>query len=78
MDGTLLELNGESMEAEIDEFYREMYKLLRVFQQKQKKASPDKKKPVRPKAVRGNATITMCSSVVDQIKEFKVRKREGY
>uniref|UniRef100_A0A803VKC7 Dynein axonemal heavy chain 12 n=1 Tax=Ficedula albicollis TaxID=59894 RepID=A0A803VKC7_FICAL len=37
MDGTFLELDGESMEAEVDEFYREMYKLLRLFQQKQKK-----------------------------------------
>lgn len=78
MDGTFLELDGESMEAEIDEFYREMYKLLRLFQQKQKKAAMEKKKPVRHKAVTGNPTLTMCSSVLDQIKEFKVRKCEGY
>ncbi|OWK63542.1 Dynein heavy chain 7, axonemal [Lonchura striata] len=71
MDGTFLELDGESMEAEIDEFYREMYKLLRLFQQKQKKAAMEKKKPVRHKAVTGNPTLTMCSSVLDQIKEFK-------
>lgn len=78
MDGTFLELNGESMEAEIDEFYREMYKLLRLFQQKQKKGPADKKKTVRPKAIGGNPTLTMCSSVLDQIKQFKVRKHEGY
>lgn len=77
MDGTFLELNGETMEAEIDEFYREMYKLLRLFQQKQKKG-PGEKKKMRHKAVKGNPTLTMCSSVLDQIKEFKVRKCEGY
>uniref|UniRef100_A0A8D2PY76 Dynein axonemal heavy chain 12 n=1 Tax=Zosterops lateralis melanops TaxID=1220523 RepID=A0A8D2PY76_ZOSLA len=70
MDGTFLELNGETMEAEIDEFYREMYKLLRLFQQKQKKG-PGEKKKMRHKAVKGNPTLTMCSSVLDQIKEFK-------
>uniref|UniRef100_A0A674H7Z3 Dynein axonemal heavy chain 12 n=1 Tax=Taeniopygia guttata TaxID=59729 RepID=A0A674H7Z3_TAEGU len=51
MDGTFLELDGESMEAEIDEFYREMYKLLRLFQQKQKKAAMEKKKPNIPTVV---------------------------
>uniref|UniRef100_A0A8C5TGG8 Dynein axonemal heavy chain 12 n=1 Tax=Malurus cyaneus samueli TaxID=2593467 RepID=A0A8C5TGG8_9PASS len=72
MDGTFLELNGESMEVEVDEFYREMYKLLRFFQQKQKRAPQDRKKPARRKVgVKGNPTITMCSSVVDQIKDFK-------
>lgn len=78
MDGTFLELDGESMEAEIDEFYREMYKLLRLFQQKQKKAAADKKKTLRRKPVKGNPTFTMCSTVLDQIKDFKVRKCEGY
>uniref|UniRef100_A0A803V8V9 Dynein axonemal heavy chain 12 n=1 Tax=Ficedula albicollis TaxID=59894 RepID=A0A803V8V9_FICAL len=48
MDGTFLELDGESMEAEVDEFYREMYKLLRLFQQKQKKALTEKR-PARHK-----------------------------
>lgn len=78
MDGTFLELDGESMEAEIDEFYREMYKLFRLFQQKQKKAPTEKKRTVRHKGVMGNPTLTMCSSVLDQIKEFKVRKLEEY
>uniref|UniRef100_A0A8C0VR11 Dynein axonemal heavy chain 12 n=1 Tax=Cyanistes caeruleus TaxID=156563 RepID=A0A8C0VR11_CYACU len=58
MDGTFLELNGEIMEVEIDEFYREMYKMLRLFQQKQKK-DLDKKKTVRHKGVRGNPTLTI-------------------
>uniref|UniRef100_A0A8C3QD06 Dynein axonemal heavy chain 12 n=1 Tax=Geospiza parvula TaxID=87175 RepID=A0A8C3QD06_GEOPR len=51
MDGTFLELDGESMETEIDEFYREMYKLLRLFQQKQKKAATEKKKEYIPTVI---------------------------
>uniref|UniRef100_A0A8C9MJV0 Dynein axonemal heavy chain 12 n=1 Tax=Serinus canaria TaxID=9135 RepID=A0A8C9MJV0_SERCA len=51
MDGTFLELDGESMETEIDEFYREMYKLLRLFQQKQKKAAAEKKKEHIPTVI---------------------------
>uniref|UniRef100_A0A674AYT7 Dynein axonemal heavy chain 12 n=1 Tax=Salmo trutta TaxID=8032 RepID=A0A674AYT7_SALTR len=38
MDGSFLDLNGESMEVEVDEFFREIYKMLKFFQQKQKKA----------------------------------------
>lgn len=78
MDGTFLELDGESMETEIDEFYREMYKLFRLFQQKQKKAATEKKKAARYTGLMGNPTLTMCSSVLEQIKEFKVRKHKRY
>ncbi|NXG19392.1 DYH7 protein, partial [Grallaria varia] len=77
MDGTFLELNGESMEAELDEFSRELYKLSKLFQQK-KKMPLDKKKTPRPKeevtavkAIKANPTLTMCSSVLEQIQEFK-------
>uniref|UniRef100_A0A8C3NFB7 Dynein axonemal heavy chain 12 n=1 Tax=Geospiza parvula TaxID=87175 RepID=A0A8C3NFB7_GEOPR len=59
MDGTFLELDGESMETEIDEFYREMYKLLRLFQQKQKKAATEKKKAARYTGLMGNPTLTI-------------------
>uniref|UniRef100_A0A3P8ZCE8 AAA+ ATPase domain-containing protein n=1 Tax=Esox lucius TaxID=8010 RepID=A0A3P8ZCE8_ESOLU len=44
MDGTFLDLNGESMEVEVDEFFREIYKMLKFFQQKQKKAEQEKEK----------------------------------
>ncbi|NWU76504.1 DYH7 protein, partial [Onychorhynchus coronatus] len=77
MDGTFLELNGESMEAELDEFYRELYKVTKLFQQR-KKMPQDRKKTPRPKeeaktvkAVKGNTTLTMCSSVLEQVKDFK-------
>ncbi|NXY12857.1 DYH7 protein, partial [Atrichornis clamosus] len=74
MDGTFLELNGESMEAELDEFYREFYKLSRFFQQKQRKGPHDRRKAMRQKTeggIRSNPTLTMCSSVLEQVKDFK-------
>ncbi|XP_069721684.1 dynein axonemal heavy chain 12 [Phaenicophaeus curvirostris] len=79
MDGTFLELDGESMEAEIDEFFREMYKLSRLFQQKQKKIQQEGEKPSQQRTVekkaeeetKANTTFTMCSSVLQQIKDFK-------
>ncbi|NXM04479.1 DYH7 protein, partial [Tyrannus savana] len=77
MDGTFLELNGESMEAELDEFYRELYKVTKLFQQR-KKMPQDRKKTPRPKeevktvkAIKANTTLTMCSSVLEQVKDFK-------
>ncbi|XP_010136445.1 PREDICTED: dynein heavy chain 12, axonemal-like, partial [Buceros rhinoceros silvestris] len=78
MDGTLLELNSESIEAETDEFYREMYKVSRLFQQKQKKIQEEQKKALqhetaeeKAEETEANPTLTMCSSVLEQIKDFK-------
>nr|XP_014432906.1 dynein heavy chain 12, axonemal isoform X1 [Pelodiscus sinensis] len=80
MDGAFLDLNGESMETEVDEFFREVYKMLKLFQQKQKKAELEKKKTLHRRAIvdekleeekKDNPTITMCSSVMEQIKDFK-------
>uniref|UniRef100_A0A8B9ZYI3 Dynein axonemal heavy chain 12 n=1 Tax=Anas zonorhyncha TaxID=75864 RepID=A0A8B9ZYI3_9AVES len=47
MDGAFLELNGEVMEAEIDDFSREIYKMSKLFQQKQKKIQQELKKTQR-------------------------------
>uniref|UniRef100_A0A8C8RTS4 Dynein heavy chain linker domain-containing protein n=1 Tax=Pelusios castaneus TaxID=367368 RepID=A0A8C8RTS4_9SAUR len=83
MDGAFLDLNGESMETEVDEFFRETYKMLKLFQQKQKKAEQEKKKILHRRAIveekleeekKDNPTIIMCSSVMEQIKDFKVKK----
>uniref|UniRef100_A0A8C8DLQ1 Dynein axonemal heavy chain 12 n=1 Tax=Oryzias sinensis TaxID=183150 RepID=A0A8C8DLQ1_9TELE len=41
MDGSFLDLNGETMETQVDEFYREIYKMLKFFQQKQSKAAQE-------------------------------------
>ncbi|XP_072136530.1 dynein axonemal heavy chain 12 isoform X2 [Mobula birostris] len=81
MDGSFLNLNGESMEAEIDEFFREIYKMLKFFQQKEKKAELEKKKAAPRRRLvaeeeeaeekKENATIAMCDLVMTQIKDFK-------
>uniref|UniRef100_A0A3Q2NRV0 Dynein axonemal heavy chain 12 n=1 Tax=Fundulus heteroclitus TaxID=8078 RepID=A0A3Q2NRV0_FUNHE len=44
LDGSFLGLNGETMETQVDEFYREIFKLLKFFQQKQNKAAQEKEK----------------------------------
>ncbi|XP_073501399.1 dynein axonemal heavy chain 12-like [Phyllobates terribilis] len=44
IDGAFLDLNGESMEAEVDEFFQEVYKMMKLFQQKQKTLEEEKKK----------------------------------
>lgn len=44
MDGSFLELDGESMEVQLDEFYREIFKMLKFFQQKQIKAAQEMEK----------------------------------
>ncbi|XP_015148872.2 dynein axonemal heavy chain 12 isoform X4 [Gallus gallus] len=78
MDGEFLELNGEIMEAELDEFSREIYKMSKLFQQKQKKIQQELKKTShrtteekKAEEIKTNPTLTMCSSVLEQMKDFK-------
>ncbi|KAG1961895.1 dynein heavy chain 12, axonemal [Pimephales promelas] len=79
MDGSFLDLNGETIELEVEEYIREIYKMLKFFLQKQKKAEQEKekkagqkKKPKEEEEVKQeSATINICSSVVEQVKEFK-------
>ena len=42
MDGSLLELNAEDTEAEVEEFWREMYKLSKLFTTKAKQMKKDR------------------------------------
>lgn len=69
------------METQVDEFYREIYKMLKFFQQKQSKAAqemaktyrkaegqPDEKDPIKQES----PTVNLCSIVIEQIKKFKV------
>lgn len=81
MDGGFLDLNGESMEADIDEFSREVFKTLKFFQTKQKKELQEKRKAARKRSLmeekpeeepKESPTITMCATVMEQIKVFKV------
>ncbi|XP_006862182.1 PREDICTED: dynein heavy chain 12, axonemal [Chrysochloris asiatica] len=80
MDGGFLDLNGESMEADVDEFSREIFKTLKFFQTKQKKELQERKKAAKRRSLveekteeepKDNPTITMCSAVMEQIKTFK-------
>ncbi|XP_021265333.1 dynein heavy chain 12, axonemal [Numida meleagris] len=78
MDGAFLELNGEIMEAELDEFSREIYKMSKLFQQKQKKIQQELEKTSRRtveekrgEEIKPNPTLTMCYSVLEQVKDFK-------
>nr|XP_006252735.1 dynein axonemal heavy chain 12 isoform X3 [Rattus norvegicus] len=80
MDGGFLDLNGESMEADIDEFSREVFKTLKFFQTKQKKELQEKRKAARKRSLmeekpeeepKESPTITMCATVMEQIKVFK-------
>uniref|UniRef100_A0A3P9JWU7 Dynein heavy chain linker domain-containing protein n=1 Tax=Oryzias latipes TaxID=8090 RepID=A0A3P9JWU7_ORYLA len=81
MDGSFLDLNGETMETQVDEFYREIYKMLKFFQQKQSKAAqevaktygkaegqPDEKSSSKQEC----PTVNLCSIVIEQIQKFKV------
>ncbi|KAI7794029.1 dynein axonemal heavy chain 12 [Triplophysa rosa] len=79
MHGSFLDLNGDSIEQEVEEFLREIYKMLKSFQQKQKKAEQEREKiegvkrrsKEEEEEKQENATILICSSVLDQVKEFK-------
>ncbi|XP_035314658.1 dynein heavy chain 12, axonemal isoform X2 [Cricetulus griseus] len=80
MDGGFLDLNGESMETDVDEFSREIFKTLKFFQVKQKKELQERRKAARKRSLmeekpeeepKENPTITMCNTVMEQIKAFK-------
>ena len=69
------------MEVKVDEFFREIFKMLKLFQQKQNKAEQEMEKIAgktrqRPgeddQNKRGSPTVLLCSTVMEQIKEFKV------
>lgn len=76
-----MDLNGESMEADVDEFSREVFKTLKFFQTKQKKELQERRKAARKQSLieekpeeepKENPTIAMCTIVMEQIKVFKV------
>uniref|UniRef100_A0A3Q3KD74 Dynein heavy chain linker domain-containing protein n=1 Tax=Monopterus albus TaxID=43700 RepID=A0A3Q3KD74_MONAL len=81
MDGSFEGLDGESIDTKVDEFFREIFKMLKFFQQKQIKAEQEmenihgksRKQPSEDDARKPeNLTIHLCSTVMEQIKEFKV------
>lgn len=68
------------MEVKVDEFFREIFKMLKLFQQKQNKAEQEmekiagktKKRTEDDPSKRESPTVLLCSTVMEQIKEFKV------
>lgn len=81
MDGCFQDLDGESIEGKVDEFFREVYKMLKFFQQRQNKAGQGADKTAgstKPKPGEDDPkkqeipTILLCTTVMEQIKEFKV------
>lgn len=81
MDGSFQDLNGETMEVKVDEFYREIFKILKFFQQKKIKAAQEMERisekrrqhPTEDDVTKEeNPTISLCSAVMEQIKNFKV------
>ncbi|KAM4651998.1 dynein axonemal heavy chain 12 [Discoglossus pictus] len=80
MDGAFLDLNGEVMESEVDDFFREVYKMMKFYQQKQKKADEERRKTAPKRTItdekveeekKENCTAVMCATVMEEIKYFK-------
>uniref|UniRef100_A0AAV2LX57 Dynein heavy chain n=1 Tax=Knipowitschia caucasica TaxID=637954 RepID=A0AAV2LX57_KNICA len=77
MDGSFQSLNGESMEGEVDEFFREVIKMLKFFQQRQSKAGqegemkPKRKPGEEDSSKQESPTVILCSTVLQEVKEFK-------
>ncbi|XP_074537088.1 dynein axonemal heavy chain 12 [Halichoeres trimaculatus] len=80
MDGSFQDLDGESMEGKVDEFFRELFKMLKFFQQKQNKAEQEMEKMVGTTKRRGSVdsprkqespAVLLCSTILEQIKDFK-------
>ncbi|XP_069580748.1 dynein axonemal heavy chain 12 [Brachyistius frenatus] len=80
MDGSFQDLDGESMEGKVDELFREIFKMLKFFQQKQNKASQEQEKmsgTTKQQRIEDDTrkqdspAIILCSTVMEQIKKFK-------
>ena len=82
MDGSFLDLNSESIETEVDEFWREIYKITKVFQNQLKKqrAEESSKLPPGKRLVPIEELafeelppkLRVCNVIQDAIKNFKV------
>lgn len=82
MDGSFLDLNGERMKVEVDEFFQEIYKIQKVFQQKQKKVEQTrdnlgivkKQYGEEDETKQKSPSVVVCSRVIEQMKEFVVHQ----
>lgn len=79
MNGPFEELDGMSLETNLDDFFRDIFKMLKFFQQKQNRDEKDAEKVFRktgddePKK-QESPSVVLCSAVMEQIKEFKVKR----
>ncbi|KAM9785999.1 dynein axonemal heavy chain 12-like [Neosynchiropus ocellatus] len=77
MDGSFDELDGESMSGKVDEFFREMFKMMKFFQLKpwppegEKNPKTPKPKSDEVKSKKLSPTMELCTTVMEQIKAFK-------
>nr|XP_015823588.2 dynein axonemal heavy chain 12 [Nothobranchius furzeri] len=77
MGGNFLKLDGESISVQVDEFYREIFKMLKFFQQKQVKAAQEVEN-ISGRTASGkndprkqeSPTVDLCKALMDQIKMF--------
>lgn len=80
MDGSFADLDGEGMEVKLDESFREIFKMLKHFQQKKSKNKQDTQKTTGLSRQRRSEEDTnknespsiLCSTALEEVKEFKV------
>lgn len=88
MDGAFLVLDAEAIEGEVDEYWRDTYKIQKVFNQKlkrlqmerdelerekkRKRHDSDGAKKVEEEPLHIPSALTVCNTVQDQMKDFKV------
>ena len=81
MDGAFLDLNSETISNEVQEFWTDIFKINKFFQQLKKKEMLEKanKEGVKRKKAEDSKdeeevpAIIVCNKIMDGIKEFKVR-----
>ena len=94
MDGAFLDLDAEAIEGEVDEYWRELYKIQKLFNNKLKKLQAEREERERDRKKRKRhtddgseaakeepepevtppASLGVCNSVQDHMKDFKVSR----
>jgi len=83
MDSNFQDLNSETIEVKVDETWKEISNWLAFFKQSQKKAEQEtaksggkagRRRPGEDEpGKRESPTVHLCSALMEQIEEFKVR-----
>ncbi|XP_053705138.1 dynein axonemal heavy chain 12-like isoform X1 [Synchiropus splendidus] len=77
MDGSFDDLDGEKMAGKVDECFREMFKMMKFFQQKPFKPDEEtekkmaRRRPDEDPSKQLSPTMQLCTNVMNQIKEFR-------